>query len=143
MHVSSVLKSKGNKVVRIGADATVVEALRLLRQENIGAVVVGGSETSVDGILSERDICRALAEIGAEVLDAPVKDVMTRDVITCTPDSSLEDLMHNMTDHRIRHLPVVQADRLVGIVSIGDVVKYRLDELESERDALRDYVKTS
>ena len=142
MHVVSVLKSKGRKVFQIDANATVSEALALLKQENIGAVIVGSSKTSVAGILSERDICRALAVTGAEALELYVKEVMTKGVITCTPDRSLEDLMRDMTEHRIRHLPVVESDRLIGIVSIGDVVKYRLDELEAERKALQDYIKT-
>ena len=129
-------------MVRVESRASVADALKILKRERIGAVVVADDDLSVDGILSERDIVHGLAERGADALALPVTALMTREVITCSEDRSLEDLMRDMTEHRIRHLPVVRDGRPIGIVSIGDVVKYRLDELQSERDAMREYITT-
>ncbi len=142
MQVAAILRAKGSTLVRVESRASVADALKILKRERIGAVVVADDDVSVDGILSERDIVHGLAERGADALALPATALMTRDVITCSEDRSLEDLMRDMTEHRIRHLPVVRDGRLIGIVSIGDVVKYRLDELESERDAMREYITT-
>ncbi len=142
MQVAAILRAKGSTVVRAESRTSVADALKILKREHIGAVVVADDDVSVDGILSERDIVHGLAERGANALELPVTALMTRDVVTCSEDHSLENLMRDMTEHRIRHLPVVRNGRLIGIVSIGDVVKYRLDELESERDAMRDYITT-
>ena len=142
MQVAAILRAKGSTVVRVESRASVADALKILKRERIGAVVVADDDVSVDGILSERDIVHGLAERGADALALPVTALMTREVITCSEDRSLEDLMRDMTEHRIRHLPVVRDGRPIGIVSIGDVVKYRLDELQSERDAMREYITT-
>ena len=142
MLVASILKAKGADVVTTMPDTKVGEAVDILRREHIGVIVITGRHENVAGILSERDIVYALAEAGAGVLDRPVADFMTADVICCTPNQSLEDLMREMTDRRIRHLPVMNGQRLAGIISIGDVVKYRLGELKAERDALQDYIAT-
>jgi CBS domain-containing protein len=114
-----------------------------LTERHIGAVVVLGADHRVIGILSERDIVRALAERGATVLSEPVSQVMTRDVKTCSEDDSVEGLMGRMTDGRFRHMPVVQQGKLIGIVSIGDVVKSRVEEIDHEAKALRDYIQTA
>ncbi len=120
----------------------MADAVKILNEQKIGAVLVTDDDRSVDGVLSERDIVHALAENGVDTLDLPVTGLMSRDVITCSEESSVDDLMRSMTEHRIRHLPVIKNDQLAGLISIGDVVKYRLDELEFERDAMRDYIAT-
>jgi CBS domain-containing protein len=118
-------------------------ALAQLAERRIGALVVSGDGRSIDGILSERDIARALNERGAGLLGDPVSSVMTAEVHTCVPGASVHDLAQMMTDRRIRHVPVVDDGALVGIVSIGDVVKARLDELEEERKQLVDYIQSA
>ncbi len=142
MQIAAILRAKGSAVARVGSMSSVAEALKVLKQKRIGAVVVADDDTSVDGVLSERDIVRGLVEHGAEALGFPVTALMTSDVITCSEDRTVDELLSDMTEHRIRHLPVLHDGRLAGIVSIGDLVKYRLDELESERDAMRDYIAT-
>ena len=142
MQVATILRAMENTVARADSGNTVVDALKTLKQKGIGAVVVADDEKVLKGILSERDIVRGLAEHGATALEFPVTAPMTGDVITCSEERSIDELMRDMTEHRIRHLPVVSDGRLAGIVSIGDLVKYRLDELESERDAMRDYIAT-
>jgi CBS domain-containing protein len=142
MQVAAILRAKGNTVARAGSDISVADALNILKQHHIGAVVVADDDRTLKGILSERDIVRGLADHGAEALDFPVTALMTSEVITCSEDRSVDELMRDMTEHRIRHLPVMRDGRLAGIVSIGDLVKYRLDELEGERDAMRDYIAT-
>ena len=142
MQIAAILRAKGSAVARVGSMSNVAEALKVLQQKRIGAVVVADDDTSVDGVLSERDIVRGLVEHGAEALDFPVATLMTSDVITCSEDRTVDELLRDMTEHRIRHLPVLRDGHLAGIVSIGDLVKYRLDELEGERDAMRDYIAT-
>ncbi len=142
MNVRHILEQKGQEVVTISVRHTLAEATRLLAERRIGAVVVAGPAGEVLGILSERDIVRALAR-GAEALQAPVADHMTEKVITCTPETAVPDLMEEMTRGRFRHLPVVVGGRLVGIVSIGDVVKHRLAEIEAETNAMREYIATA
>ena len=142
MQIAAILRAKGSAVARVGSMSNVAEALKVLQQKRIGAVVVADDDTSVDGVLSERDIVRGLVEHGAEALDFPVTTLMTSDVITCSEDRTVDELLRDMTEHRIRHLPVLRDGHLAGIVSIGDLVKCRLDELEGERDAMRDYIAT-
>jgi CBS domain-containing protein len=140
MHISDVLTSKpGGEVVTIGPDASVRELLGLLAQHNIGAVVVSTDGEGVDGIVSERDIVRRLAESEA-VLDEAVRTIMTSDVQTCEPDVPVDDLRQLMTDRRIRHVPVVRDGKLIGIISIGDVVKSSIGQLQFERDQLDTYL---
>jgi CBS domain-containing protein len=140
MRISDVLRVKGTQVVTITPDTRVRRLLAVLAEHRIGAVVVSRDGTSVDGIASERDIVRALAARGAAVMSEPVTAIHTAEVRTVTPQTSLEDVMRMMTEHRVRHAPVVVDGRLRGIVSIGDVVKNRIDELETERAHLTDYI---
>jgi CBS domain-containing protein len=140
MRISDVLTSKpGSEVVTIRPDATVRDLLGLLAEHNIGAVVVSTDGAAVDGIVSERDIVRRLAESDA-VLDDAVGSIMTSDVQTCEPDVPVDDLRQLMTDRRIRHVPVVRGGTLVGIISIGDVVKSSIGQLQFERDQLDSYL---
>jgi CBS domain-containing protein len=138
MKVDTILKNKGRDVETIRPDREVRVAVEKLRQANIGALVVSRDGTHLEGILSERDIARGLARHGSAVLDLAVKDLMTTKLTTCEPEDSLKHLMSLMTEHRIRHIPVVRGGELCGIVSIGDVVKNRLEELELEAAVLRD-----
>ncbi len=140
MKVADILAHKGNRVVTIKSDASLRTAIKRLALERIGALVVSDDGEHVDGVLSERDVVMALAEQGGEILEPSrrVEEFMTRSVRVCTPEDSIAHLMRVMTLHRIRHLPVVEDGRLVGIVSIGDVVKNRLEELEMETSVLRD-----
>jgi CBS domain-containing protein len=140
MRISDVLRVKGDRVVTVRPDVDVRHLLTVLADHGIGAVVVSRDGSSVDGIASERDVVRAMAERGAAVLSEPVSAIQTSEVYTVGLDTQLEDLMRIMTEHRIRHLPVVVGGSLRGIVSIGDVVKKRIDELESERSALTNYI---
>jgi len=142
VHISQLLRRKGADVATVEASASIRTALALLAEHRVGALVVSADGRSVDGIVSERDVVRALHERGAGLLTDPVSSVMTADVHTCPPGSGVEELARTMTDHRVRHVPVVDDGQLVGIVSIGDVVKARLDELESERAQLVDYIQT-
>jgi CBS domain-containing protein len=140
MRISDVLRVKGTQVVTITPDTTVRRLLAVLAEHGIGAVIVSADGTSVDGIASERDIARALAKRGAAVMSEPVTAIYTAEVHTVTPETELEDVMRMMTERRVRHAPVVVDGRLRGIVSIGDVVKNRIDELETERTTLTDYI---
>jgi CBS domain-containing protein len=140
MLVTQILRGKGSDVVTVGPDDTVVGLLDVLAAHRIGAAVVVDEADRVVGIVSERDVVRGLQQFGAEVLDRPVESLMTRKVVTCRRDTAIDDLMSVMTQRRIRHVPVVDGDDLVGIVSIGDVVKSRIGELESERDGLVAYI---
>ncbi|MFQ5939652.1 MAG: CBS domain-containing protein [Alphaproteobacteria bacterium] len=143
MRVAQILKAKGHKVVTTRLDTTIAELVRTLTLERIGAAVVTGDEGTVVGIISERDIVHGLSEHGADLLNMRVGELMTPTVVTCRPEQSLEDIMREMTSSRIRHLPVLQDGEMVGIISIGDVVKNRLEELEKESGALRDYITRS
>lgn len=140
MQVSQILAAKGAQVVTIGPEATIADAVASLKRKGIGALVVTDDAGGVIGILSERDVVRGLARHGRGVLDKRVEDLMSREVVTCGLESRVEELMRDMTVRRIRHLPVVEDGRLVGIVSIGDVVKTRLEELETETTLLREYI---
>jgi CBS domain-containing protein len=140
VRVSVILDRKGADVATIPPDATVIDALRALADHDVGALVVSAASDAVDGIISERDIVRRLADDGAAALEAPVKAVMTADVRTCGPDETADAVMETMTTHRGRHLPVVVDGRLVGIVSIGDVVKAHIDELTFEKESMESYI---
>jgi CBS domain-containing protein len=143
MRIRDVVAAKNEqKVITVSPAATVRELLGLLAEHNVGALVVSGDGEVVDGIVSERDVVRRLHE-NTELLQATVESIMTTDVRTCTPDDRLDDLMSLMTERRIRHVPVCEDDRLVGIVSIGDVVKHKIDALQFERDQLDSYVHQS
>src|SRR6476469_8438595 len=141
MRIRDILRRKGGTVATVRPEATVRELLATLAEHNIGAAVVSPDGASIAGIVSERDIARRLHEHGAGLLDRPVSEIMTVEVRTCRPDAMVADLRQTMTDHRIRHLPVVEDGRLAGIVSIGDVVKSAIDVLESEREHLVDYIQ--
>jgi CBS domain-containing protein len=140
MRISDVLRVKGAQVVTITPDTTVRRLLAVLAEHRIGAVVVSVDGTAVDGIVSERDVVRALADRGVAVLSEPVTAIYTADVHTVTPSIELEEVARMMTERRIRHAPVMVDGALRGIVSIGDVVKTRIGELETERAALTDYI---
>ncbi len=140
MRITDVLRGKGTQVVTVPPDTKVRRLLAVLAEHRIGAVVVSADGTSVGGIVSERDIVRAFAKRGAAVMSEPVTDIYTADVHTITPDISLDEVLRMMTERRIRHAPVVVDGTLRGIVSIGDVVKNRIDELETERAHLTDYI---
>lgn len=140
MRVSGILAAKGATVTTVAPTATVGDAADQLRLRGVGALVVSADGRRVDGIVSERDLVRRLAERGALMLSEPVSAVMTASVRTCTPDDHVDELMRVMTEHRMRHLPVVVDGVLSGIVSIGDVVKWRVTELEDEARHLHDYI---
>ena len=139
MHVADILKAKGSKVLTVRPDLSITFLAQRLRMERIGALVVSETGDTADGIISERDVAHGLAEFGAEVLRRTAADLMTKAVVTCSPSDTIAQVAKVMTDRRIRHMPVTEGRRLVGIISIGDVVKYRLDELELEANVMRDY----
>jgi CBS domain-containing protein len=144
MNVEHILASKGREVKTIRPNVSIAEALRRLRAEGIGSLVVSENGTNLAGILSDRDILNAIADHGIDVLGESVRSVMTEKVFTCSRDDRVSALMALMTDRRIRHVPVVEKDgRLCGMISIGDVVKQRLDDIQSEADALREYVTSA
>lgn len=143
MTVSMILAGKGREVVTIEPNATLGDAVGLLAEKRIGAIVILGADRRVVGILSERDIVRALADRGATVLHEPVSQSMTRKVSTCNDSETVVQIMERMTAGKFRHVPVVDQGQLVGIISIGDVVKHRLHEMESESAAMRDYILTA
>ena len=140
MNVETILRNKGDWVATIRPDATIAEAVESLNRERIGALVVSANGDSVDGVLSERDIVAAFAEYGADLLSRRVDEVMTSNVLTCDPADTVRELMEEMTNRRVRHFPVVKDGRLCGIVSIGDLVKNRLDEVEFETNSLRSFI---
>jgi CBS domain-containing protein len=140
MRISDILRVKGDQVVTVAPGTTVAGLLAVLAEHSIGAVIVSVDGSSVDGIVSERDVVRALAARGAGVLDEPVTSIHTARVRSVEPEASLEDVERLMTEGRFRHVPVVVGGRLRGLVSIGDVVKNRIDELESERSSLAGYI---
>jgi CBS domain-containing protein len=143
VQISQLLRHKGREVATIDGSESVRTALGLLADKGIGAIVVSSDGRHIDGIMSERDVARGLHTHGAGLLAEPVSSVMTAQVHTCEPHMSVHDLARTMTDHRVRHVPVVEDGALVGIVSIGDIVKARLDELEEERKQLMDYIQTA
>ena len=144
MTVKAILSSKGRTVVTIEPTATIEDAIGTLTRHNIGALVVLGPEQRVIGVVSERDIVRALADQGAAgVLKNPLAQVMTRNVSTCLEADKVGAVMEQMTNGKFRHVPVLEGGRLVGIISIGDVVKHRLHEMERDQEAMRDYIQTA
>ena len=140
MNVHTILRTKGKSVVTIHPNATVERAVAVLRLSGIGALVVSDDGENVVGILSERDIVEALGRLGGELLAVSVAEVMTSPVVTCEPEDSVAELMAEMTNRRIRHFPVLDDGRLQGIVSIGDLVKNRLDEIEFEAHSMRSFI---
>ena len=140
MNVTNLLAVKGRDVATIDRSRTLHDAVALLRERGIGALVVASADQRPLGMISERDIVRAIAIDGVEVMERPVESTMSRDLVTCTETTTVDELMATMTEHRIRHVPVVAEGRLVGLVSIGDVVKARVTELELARRELLDYV---
>lgn len=142
MTVRSILNTKGHQIMSVEPDVKLEVAIRLLGEKKIGAVLVM-NQSRLEGILSERDIVRVLAEHGAGALEAPVSQVMTRKVVTCKETDTVAELMEMMTTGKFRHLPVVDNGKVVGLISIGDIVKRRVQEYESEQEALRDYIKTA
>jgi CBS domain-containing protein len=143
MTVKAILSRKGGDIVTIAPTATLTAAVKLLAERRIGAIIVTGPDNRVAGILSERDIVRTLNERGPAALDENVGAVMTRKVTTCTEADTIAFIMERMTEGKFRHLPVVDQGRLVGVISIGDVVKYRIEEVVHDADALREYIATA
>ena len=140
MRISELLKVKGSTVATVAPETTVRAVVADLTERNLGALVVSSDGTTITGIVSERDVVRAIHRFGPAILDAEVRMIMSAEVRTCAPGDEVESLAKTMTEHRIRHVPVTEGGALVGIVSIGDVVKSRIDELESDRDALVNYI---
>jgi CBS domain-containing protein len=140
MKVEHILQTKGADVFSVTADDKIVDAVSLLNEKNIGAVIVKDKKGAVVGILSERDIVRRLGQQGAKVMDLKVSECMTPEPYTCSPDATLDDLMTQMTEKRIRHLPVTNSGKIIGVVSIGDVVKRKIEEAEQEAAALKEYI---
>jgi CBS domain-containing protein len=140
MLIGQILADKGSDVVAIQPDATIAAAAKLLRTKRIGAVVVTDAAGALCGIISERDLARGLADHGTTLLEMRVSQLMTAEVQTCAPGDDLEKLMKQMTEGRFRHLPVLRDGEMIGIISIGDVVKHRLRELETETHMLHDYI---
>jgi CBS domain-containing protein len=143
MRVKDILNKKGTDVATIDPGATIAAAVALLHRHRIGALVVSTDGATISGILSERDVVAALATMGADLLTGTVRQIMTSEVLTCEPGDELRTLAITMTEKRFRHMPVTVGGRLAGIVSIGDVVKHRVDELQTEHDQLIDYISSS
>ena len=143
MTVKAILSVKGTDVFTIEPTANLAGAARLLAERKVGALVVTGPDRRVIGIVSERDIVQELAAHGTAALELPLTDIMTRNVTTCGIGDTISSVMERMTNGKFRHLPVVEQGRLAGLVSIGDVVKHRLKEMEREQSALRDYIQTA
>jgi CBS domain-containing protein len=143
MIIKSILAAKGDNIISIEPNASLESAVKMLAQHRIGALLVLGPDRRVVGILSERDVVRVLAGRGAGVLAQPLSHVMTRRVVTCSPSDSVGVLMERMTTGKFRHLPVIEHEQVIGVISIGDVVKHRLQEIEQESAALRDYIQTA
>lgn len=142
MTVKSILETKGRDIISVKPDAVLADAVKLLSSRKIGAVLVMNGPT-LDGILSERDIVRVLGDRGAAALDEPVRNVMTRKVVSCRPADTVRAIMEKMTTGKFRHLPVLEDGKIVGLISIGDVVKRRVSEFEHEQEAMRDYIATA
>lgn len=143
MNVKAILAAKGGDIFSIEPTANLAAAAKLLSAHRIGSAIIRGAGDRLAGILSERDIVRALSEHGAEALSMPVGQVMTRNVMTCGENDSIADIMERMTAGKFRHLPVLRDGELIGVVSIGDVVKQRVEEIELDASALREYIQTA
>ena len=142
MTVRAILDTKGHQITSVEPEAKLAAAVKMLGERKIGAVLVMGAGR-IEGILSERDIVRVLGERGAAVLDEPVSAVMTRKVVSCKQSDTVSEIMEMMTRGQFRHLPVLDGERVVGLISIGDIVKWRVQEYENEQEALREYIKTA
>lgn len=143
MKVETILAAKGHSVVTVKASDPVTTLVTTLAAKSIGAVIVSDGEGGVAGIMTERDVVRVIARDGREALDRPIADFMTRDVVTATPHDTLDFLSERMTRGKFRHVPIMDHNRLVGIISIGDVVKHRIESIEAEASAMRDYIATA
>jgi CBS domain-containing protein len=143
MNVKAILAAKGGDITDIEPSANLAAAAKLLGTRRIGVVVIRGAGGRLAGILSERDIVRAIGERGVAALDLPVSQVMTREIETCTEDESVAGIMERMTTGKFRHMPVVRSGTLVGLISIGDVVKQRVGQIEQESEAMRDYIRSA
>ena len=143
MYVDAILQQKGHEVVSVDPRETVADVAALLSRRAIGAVLVQDSTGAVIGIISERDIVRHIAASGAKCLAMLAPEIMTKGVISCGPRDTIHQIMSVMTERRIRHMPVMDDRRVVGVISIGDIVKYRISEIETESTALRDYIATA
>ncbi|MFP6696462.1 MAG: CBS domain-containing protein [Alphaproteobacteria bacterium] len=142
MYVERILALKGNDVISVTTNETIGVAANILSKNRIGAILVRDDDGFVRGVLSERDIVRGLADLGSRCLETGVVELMTRDVVFCGPEDDIDTIMAIMTDRRIRHLPVMRENQLLGLISIGDVVKFRTEEIKSEADAMRQYIAT-
>ena len=143
MTVRAILDTKGHQILSVEPDAKLSAAVKILSERRIGAVLVMSNNERIEGILSERDIVRVIGERGAAVLDEPVSAVMTRKVVCCRQTDTVGAIMEKMTAGKFRHLPVLEGGEIVGLISIGDVVKWRVKEFESEQEALQNYIKTA
>lgn len=142
MTIAHILKHKGGTIMGVSPDQNLQEAAAILTEKRVGALVVLDSDGHLEGILSERDIVRLCAQIGAAAMQCKVADAMTKDVLTAAPKDKVDNALARMTDRRIRHLPVLEGEKLVGVVSIGDLVKAKIDEALQEADAMRAYIAT-
>jgi CBS domain-containing protein len=142
MLLSDLIKNKGSETFRIDQQASVADAVRLLSEKNIGALLVDGADGKLVGIISERDIVRGMNPPGADLNNIPVADLMTREMISCSPSDTVHKAMGIMASKRFRHLPIFDGDNLCGVISIGDLVKFRILEVEAEAEALRQYIAT-
>ena len=142
MKVATIVGEKGTEVITTNPDATLLDVVETLREHRIGCIVVGDGKEGIAGIVSERDVVRAIAASGADILNSPVSGCMTRKVVTCQMSDTIHTIMAKMTEGRFRHMPVVEDGKLVGLISIGDVVKFRIEEAEMEASAMRDYIAT-
>jgi CBS domain-containing protein len=142
MKLAELIKGKSPEIVKIRANSTIAEAANTIAQHKIGALLVDDEGGAIVGILSERDIVRGMSQHGADLLDVLVSELMTADLIRCAPGDTVNEAMMMMTDRRIRHLPVFEAEELVGFISIGDLVKCRMMEVQSEAEALRQYINS-
>ena len=140
MQVQAILNAKGNQVTTIAPTATVKELAARLKATKNGAVVVSRTGKSIDGIVSERDVVHKLTDFGPKFLSVSVSEIMTQDVLTCSPEDTVDDCMEMMTGRRVRHLPVEKAGKLQGLVSIGDIVKAKIDEVRVEAESLKQYI---
>lgn len=142
MNVATILHEKGSNVITAKPDDTLLDIAKTLRQHGIGCIVVSKGQGAIAGIVSERDLVRAVAELGPDILSSPVSEHMTRKVFTCQKSDTINTIMTAMTDGRFRHMPVVENDKLIGVISIGDVVRLRIAEAELEASAMRSYIAT-
>ncbi len=141
MTISAILKQKGGDVIQVAQNASVSEAISIMTQKRIGALVINGTHHACMGILSERDVMRALHQLGASAIDQPVHTLMSKNLITITRNMAVDEAMALMTGYRCRHLPVIEEGQLLGMVSIGDLVNYKISETSREADALKSYIQ--